>query len=357
MKKKSTLKKPICVLATLTLTASILIPATAMAEENNTSGSSFSLNSSSYLANTGWTGSGTNSVATSADGTGASNQSIFYNNENSYGYNWAYSDDMSGVQSSPGISFGWNWTNGYQGAGNFPVEIFRDNDRRNQDANHRTQMKNIDTSVTYSTADATGDYATGYTMFIHNTQWAGPETTPSYLVKVVTSTSANGTENTADGASTDASDTTNRDQPNVGNNTANSGSAAVTNSSTTDQTGNSGWGDWIDTVQLDGATWDIYRSSMNGMMTDGTNGMNGTMNNNTNTSNIFGTNREGSVYTFVRTQNTDTATLNLSDFVRDLLGRNELPTSGYYVSGVKFGTDVMSGSGKLTISNWNISAQ
>ncbi|ANF96927.1 GH12 family glycosyl hydrolase domain-containing protein [Paenibacillus bovis] len=343
MKKKSTLKKPICVLATLTLTASILIPATAMAEENNTSNGSFPLSNSSYLANTGWTGGGTNSMATSAEGTTASNQSIFYDNETSYGYKWAYSDDMSGVQSSPGISFGWNWSNGYQGAGNFPVEIFRDNDRRNQMSNHRTQMKNIDTSVSYSTSDVTGDYATGYTMFVHNTQWAGAETTPSYLIKVITSTSANGTE-TADGASMDASDTTNRDQPNVGDNTMNSGTASGTMEG---QTTNGGWGEWIDTVQLDGASWNIYRSSMSDMTTSSM----------TNSINIFGTNREGSVYTFVRTENTDMASLNLSDFVRDLLGRNELPTSGYYVSGVKFGTDVMSGSGKLTLSNWSISAQ
>ncbi|WP_017812168.1 GH12 family glycosyl hydrolase domain-containing protein [Paenibacillus shenyangensis] len=346
MKKKSTLKKPICVLATLTLTASILIPPTAMAEENNTPNSSFPLSNSSYLANTGWTGSGNDSVATSAKDAVASNQSIFYDNETSYGYNWAYSDDMKGVQSSPGISFGWNWTNGYQGAGNFPVEIFRDNDRRNQTSNHRTQMKNIDTAVSYSTEGATGDYATGYTMFVHNTQWAGSDTTPSYLIKVVTDTSANGMAS-SDGSSTDASDTTNRDQPNVGDSAMNSSTAASSNSVMEDETGTGSWGEWMDTVQLDGATWNIYRSNMNNMVT----------NDMVASSNIFGTNREGSVYTFVRTENTDMASLNLSDFVRDLLGRNELPTSGYYVSGVKFGTDVMSGSGKLTISNWNISAQ
>ncbi|WP_411342446.1 GH12 family glycosyl hydrolase domain-containing protein [Paenibacillus sp. WLX1005] len=332
MMKKSNLKKPICALATMTLTASLLLPGAAFAEQNNTADGSFSLNNSSYLSNTGWTGS--ISSATGAGEIMSSDQSIFYDNATSFGYNWMYPADKTGIQSSPAISFGWNWTNGYEGAGNVPVEVFRDN-ARNRSSNSGTQMKNIDTSVAYTTSDVTGDYATGYTVYIHNTQWAGMDTTPTATIKVITSTSANPGNDDTSGAMS-SSDMSNRTETSVADNvfTSTAGSTdAMQNES-------GAWGQWLSTVSIGGSTWNVYRTTTNADHT------------------VTSANANNHVtYTYVRTANTESISLNLTDFVKNLLDRGELTMTGNYVSGVKFGTDVLSGSGKLTVNEWNIGVQ
>ncbi|MEW4369873.1 GH12 family glycosyl hydrolase domain-containing protein [Paenibacillus kandeliae] len=332
MKKKSSLRKPICALATMTLTASLLLPGAAFADDNTMANGSFSLNSGSYLSNTGWTGS-TSSMTTEAEGM-TSDQSIFYDNATSFGYKWAYPSDATGIQSSPAISFGWNWTNGYEGAGNIPVDIFRDN-ARNRPSNSGAQMKNIDTSVAYTTSDVTGDYATGYTVYIHNTQWAGMDTMPTATIKVITSTSANAGNDDTSGTM-DSSDMSNRTETSVADNVF-----TGTMSSTDPMQNESGaWGQWLDTVSIGGSTWNVYRTTSN---TDNT---------------ITPANSNDNVtYTYVRTANTESISLNLTDFVKNLLDRNELTTTGNYVSGVKFGTDVMSGNGTLTVNEWNIGVQ
>ncbi len=337
MTKKSNLKKPICALASMTLAASLLIPGAAFAEENTETTGSFNLNSNTYLSNTGWAGS-TGSM-TSSDQSMTNGQSIFYDNANSFGYKWAYPADATGLQSSPAISYGWHWTNGYEGAGNMPVDVFRDNSR-NSTSSRSSQMKNIDTSVAYSTADVTGDYATGYTLYIHNTQQAGMETAPKATIKVITSTSANPAM-TDDTGMMDASDMSNRTETSTGTNVF-TGNTAMTSSDMDNMmaTDMGAWGQWIDMVSIGGSNWNVYRSTSSSDNTVTSANMN-----------------DNVTYTFVRTANTDMISLNLTDFVKNLLDRNELMTTGDYISGVTFGTDVMSGSGKLTVTDWNINVQ
>lgn len=338
MKKRTNLKKPVCALATLTLTASLMLPGVSSAAENTAIDGSYTLNNSSYLTNTGWTGSnGSRAVA----GETTTDQSIFYDNAASFGYNWMYPADATGVQSSPAISFGWNWSNGYEGAGNMPVEIVNNNNRRSSSnsssSSSRNYMQNIDTSVAYSTSDVTGEYAIGYTAFIHNTQWAGSMSDPQAKIKIITSTSANG-DMMDDTSMTDASntmDTANRTETSTANDT----NAASNGTSGDQQATSTNWGQWLDTVDIDGSTWNVYRTDNNNMQSS--------------------LNMDGTEYTFVRTANTDMISLNITDFVQMLLNRGELnaTNNGGYISGVKFGTDVMSGSGKLTVSDWNISVQ
>lgn len=321
MKKSMTFKKPIFALATFAISASLLLPgaASAATETSNNVNGSYSLGTNGYLANTGWSGMN-NSKNTMTGENQDSAQSIFYDTNSSFGYNWAYAADMTGTQSSPAISYGWNWSPGYENAGNFPVQIYKDNENRRSNSSssssRQSQMKDIHTSVSYSTEEATGDYSTGYTVFIHNTQWAGAESQPSDIVKLVTSTSQNAS--TVVENKNDSTSTTNEDM----------------------KTTTATWGESLGTVSLDGANWDVYRKGMNSDM-EGQSNFN-TMN--------------GNVYTFVRTENADSVDLNISDFIKNLLDRNEL-SSFDYVSGVKFGTDVMSGSGKLNVTNWSITAQ
>lgn len=318
MKKSTTIKKPIFALATFAISASLLLPGVASAAETSNVNESYSLGSNGYLANTGWSGMNTSKDTMTGENS-ESTQSIFYDTNSSFGYNWDYAKDMTGTQYSPAISYGWNWTAGYENAGNFPVQIYKDNEskRSNSSSSSRqSQMKDIDTSVTYTTEGVTGDYSTGYTVFIHNTQWAGAESQPSDIVKLVTSTSQSPSTVTP---SSDTANTTN-----------------TKDMTTTTAT----WGESLGTVSLDNANWDVYRKSMSSDMTGQSN---------------FNT-MDGNVYTFVRTENADSVSLNISDFIKNLLDRNEL-TSFDYVSGVKFGTDVMSGSGKLTVSDWWINAQ
>jgi len=320
MKKSTTFKKPIFALATFAISASLLLPGAASAAESSNMNDSYSLGSNGYLANTGWAGMNTTKDTMTGENQDSA-QSIFYDTNSSFGYNWAYAKDMTGTQYSPAISYGWNWTPGYENAGNFPVQIYKDNEnRRNNNSSssssRQSQMKDIDTSVSYSTENATGDYSTGYTVFIHNTQWAGAESKPSAIVKLVTSTSQKAS--TVMENKNDSTATTNEDM------------------TTTTAT----WGESLGTVSLDGANWDVYRKGMNSDMEGQSN---------------FNT-MDGNVYTFVRTENADSVDLNISDFIKNLLDRNELKSFDY-VSGVKFGTDVMNGNGKLTVSNWSINAQ
>ncbi|WP_322922310.1 GH12 family glycosyl hydrolase domain-containing protein [Paenibacillus campi] len=336
MKKKSNIKKPVYALASMTLAASLLLPGAALAEENTDASGSFNLNSNTYLSNTGW--SGNTGSMTSTNQAMTNGQSIFYDNANSFGYTWAYPADATGVQSSPAVSYGWHWTNGYEGAGNMPVDVFRDN-ARSSSSSRSTQMKNIDTSVAYSTADATGDYATGYTMYIHSTQQAGMETTPKAIIKVITSTSTNPAATDETGMM-NTSDAANRAETSTGNDMfAGNTAAASGNMMQADSTAGA-WGQWLDTISIGGSTWNVYRSTSNSDNTVTVGNMNDTV-----------------TFTYVRTANTNAISLNLTDFVKNLLDRNELMTTGDYISGVTFGTDVMSGSGKLTVTDWNINVQ
>ncbi len=333
MKKKLNVKKPVCALASMTLAAALLLPGAALAEENTDASGSFTLNSSTYLSNTGWTGN-TGSM-TSSDQAMTNGQSIFYDNANSFGYTWAYPADTTGLQSSPAISYGWHWTNGYEGAGNMPVDVFRDNSRSSS-SNRPSQMKNIDTSVAYSTDEVTGDYATGYTLYVHNTQQAGMETTPKATIKVITSTSAN--PEMTDDMTMDSTDMANRNETSTGTNVF-TGDTAMTSTDMM-QSDMGAWGQWVDTVSIGGSDWNIYRSTSSSDNTVTPANMN-----------------DNVTFTYVRTANTDMISLNLTDFVKNLLDRNELMTTGDYISGVTFGTDVMSGGGKLTVTDWNINVQ
>ncbi|WP_322905973.1 GH12 family glycosyl hydrolase domain-containing protein [Paenibacillus sp. SGZ-1009] len=336
MKKKSNIKKPVYALASMTLAASLLLPGAALAEENTDASGSFNLNSNTYLSNTGW--SGNTGSMTSTNQAMTNGQSIFYDNANSFGYTWAYPADATGVQSSPAVSYGWHWTNGYEGAGNMPVDVFRDN-ARSSSSSRSTQMKNIDTSVAYSTADATGDYATGYTMYIHSTQQAGMETTPKAIIKVITSTSTNPAATDETGMM-NTSEAANRAETSTGNDMFAGNTAAASGNMMQADSNAGAWGQWLDTISLGGSTWNVYRSTSNSDNTVTVGNMNDTV-----------------TFTYVRTANTNAISLNLTDFVKNLLDRNELMITGDYISGVTFGTDVMSGSGKLTVTDWNINVQ
>lgn len=78
------------------------------------------------------------------------------------------------------------------------------------------------------------------------------------------------------------------------------------------------------TVTVGGTTWDLYRGNI---------GWN--------------------VYSFVRTSNTTTADLNLTDFTNDLAGRGWLDKTKY-LSSVQAGTEVFTGSGQLDTNAYSV---
>ncbi|KUL27316.1 GH12 family glycosyl hydrolase domain-containing protein [Actinoplanes awajinensis] len=78
------------------------------------------------------------------------------------------------------------------------------------------------------------------------------------------------------------------------------------------------------TVTLGGATWDLYKGNIG-----------------------------WDVYSFVRTANTTSADLNLTDFTTDLAGRGWLDKTKY-LSSVQAGTEVFTGSGQLDTSSYSV---
>jgi xyloglucan-specific endo-beta-1,4-glucanase len=59
------------------------------------------------------------------------------------------------------------------------------------------------------------------------------------------------------------------------------------------------------------------------------------------------------VYSFVRTSNTTSADLNLTDFTNDVAGRGWLDKTKY-LSSVQAGTEVFTGSGRLDTSAYSV---
>ncbi|MCY8406569.1 GH12 family glycosyl hydrolase domain-containing protein, partial [Bacillus sonorensis] len=63
------------------------------------------------------------------------------------------------------------------------------------------------------------------------------------------------------------------------------------------------------------------------------------------------------VYSFVRTSNTQSASLNIRHFTNYLSNQKKWLDKSKYVSSVEFGTEVFGGTGQINISNWDVNVR
>ncbi|WP_341282030.1 glycoside hydrolase [Paenibacillus sp. FSL H8-0537] len=89
-------------------------------------------------------------------------------------------------------------------------------------------------------------------------------------------------------------------------------------------------GSYVETATVGGTTWKLYR----------------------------GTHPSGwNVYSFVRTSNTSSSSLNLKDFINHVVYYKNWMSNSRYVTSVQFGTEIFTGNGRMHIQNYSVTVQ
>lgn len=90
-------------------------------------------------------------------------------------------------------------------------------------------------------------------------------------------------------------------------------------------------GSYVETVSVGGHNWKVYKGYIDA-----------------------GNGKGWNVYSFVRTSNIQSASLNIRDFTNYLADSKKWLSKTKYVSSVEFGTEVFGGTGQINISNWDV---
>ncbi|MBY9077117.1 glycoside hydrolase [Paenibacillus sp. HN-1] len=93
-------------------------------------------------------------------------------------------------------------------------------------------------------------------------------------------------------------------------------------------------GSYVETVTIGGASWNLYKGWLSDSSTTGWN-----------------------VFSYVRTSNTSSATLNIRDFTNHLVYTKYWMSNSKFISSVEFGSEIFIGSGNLNISNYSVNVQ
>ncbi|WP_233531684.1 GH12 family glycosyl hydrolase domain-containing protein [Paenibacillus alkalitolerans] len=200
-------------------------------------------------------------------------QSIYYNNNYDMGWTWNWGTANPGsVKAYPSIVSGWHWTNGYTTGSGFPTRIW-DN-------------KNINASVNYSIS-ANGTYNAAYDIWVHNTNNAVDNSTPT-------------------------------DEIMIWLNNTNAGPL----------------GSYVETVSIAGSSWRLYKGWLNAGNGTGWN-----------------------VFSFVRTSNTSSSSMNLRDFIHYVVYTKNWMSNSKFISSVEFGSEIFTGSGNFHINSYSVNVQ
>ncbi|KML66625.1 GH12 family glycosyl hydrolase domain-containing protein [Pectobacterium peruviense] len=196
-------------------------------------------------------------------------QTIFYNSPISMGWNWHWPSSTHSVKAYPSLVSGWHWTAGYTSNSGLPIQL--------------SSNKSITSNVTYS-INATGTYNAAYDIWFHTTDKASWDSSPT-------------------------------DELMIWLNDTNAGPA----------------GDYIETVFLDGSSWNVFKGWINA---DNGGGWN--------------------VFSFVHTSNTNSASLNIRHFTHYLVETKKWMSDTKYISSVEFGTEIFGGEGQIAITEWSV---
>ncbi|GKX39805.1 GH12 family glycosyl hydrolase domain-containing protein [Pectobacterium versatile] len=90
-------------------------------------------------------------------------------------------------------------------------------------------------------------------------------------------------------------------------------------------------GDYIETVFLGGSSWNVFKGWINA-----------------------GNGKGWNVFSFVRTSNTNNASLNIRHFTNYLVGTKKWMSNTKYISSVEFGTEIFGGDGQIDITKWSV---
>ncbi|MCV9878187.1 GH12 family glycosyl hydrolase domain-containing protein [Brenneria izbisi] len=90
-------------------------------------------------------------------------------------------------------------------------------------------------------------------------------------------------------------------------------------------------GNYVETVNLGGSRWQVFKGWVNA-----------------------GNGKGWNVFSFVRTANTDSASLNIRHFTNYLVSRKSWMSNEKYISSVEFGTEIFGGDGQINISKWRV---
>ncbi|WP_046213199.1 GH12 family glycosyl hydrolase domain-containing protein [Paenibacillus wulumuqiensis] len=199
-------------------------------------------------------------------------QSTYLNHDRDLGWVWNWPSNTSTVKGYPSLVSGWHWTEGYTPGSGFPTRLY--------------ENKNINTNVSYS-IQANGTYNAAYDVWIHDTGRATWNSTPT-------------------------------DEIMIWLNNTHAGPI----------------GDYVETVYLNGSSWNLYKGWLNA-----------------------GEGKGWNVFSYVRTSNTSSASLNIKNFTDHLVYTKYWMANTKYVSSVEFGTEIFGGEGQINISNWNVNVQ
>nr|WP_113867401.1 glycoside hydrolase [Brenneria salicis]NMN91984.1 glycosyl hydrolase family 12 [Brenneria salicis ATCC 15712 = DSM 30166]RBP61291.1 glycosyl hydrolase family 12 [Brenneria salicis ATCC 15712 = DSM 30166]RLM30294.1 glycoside hydrolase [Brenneria salicis ATCC 15712 = DSM 30166] len=90
-------------------------------------------------------------------------------------------------------------------------------------------------------------------------------------------------------------------------------------------------GEYVETVNLGGSSWKVFKGWINA-----------------------GDGKGWNVFSFVRTANTNNASINIRHFTNYLVDRKNWMGNEKYVSSVEFGTEIFGGDGQINISEWRV---
>ncbi|MCY8026273.1 glycoside hydrolase [Bacillus sonorensis] len=93
-------------------------------------------------------------------------------------------------------------------------------------------------------------------------------------------------------------------------------------------------GSYVQTVSIGGHKWKVHKGYVDA-----------------------GNGKGWNVYSFVRTSNTQSASLNIRHFTNYLSNQKKWLDKSKYVSSVEFGTEVFGGTGQINISNWDVNVR
>ncbi|QYR22870.1 glycoside hydrolase [Paenibacillus sp. sptzw28] len=93
-------------------------------------------------------------------------------------------------------------------------------------------------------------------------------------------------------------------------------------------------GSYMETVSIAGASWRVYKGWLADSSTTGWN-----------------------VFSFVRTSNTSSSSLNFRDFINYLVYTKNWMSNSKFISSVEFGSEIFTGSGNFNITNYSVNVQ
>ncbi|MEC0210685.1 glycoside hydrolase [Paenibacillus ehimensis] len=95
-------------------------------------------------------------------------------------------------------------------------------------------------------------------------------------------------------------------------------------------------GSYVETVSLGGSSWNLYKGFIydSAAQTTGWN-----------------------VYSFVRTSNTTSSSLNLRDFINYIVYTKKWMSNAKFISSVQFGSEIFTGTGQMHINRYSVNVQ